>query len=174
MILALPGAVYLYQGEELGLPEVHDLPFDVLQDPVWEDSRHSQKGRDGCRVPIPWKTDGPSFGFGDGGSWLPQPEDWGRRSVEAQEGVAGSTLQLYREAIRLRRGRLRAGNRFIWVERTDDVVAFERSGGIECVINFGPDPLPLPDGEVLLASGDLIGGSLPTDTAAWIARRSDD
>jgi alpha-glucosidase len=174
MMLALPGAVYLYQGEELGLPEVHDLPFDVLQDPVWEDSRHSQKGRDGCRVPIPWKTDGPSFGFGDGGSWLPQPEDWGRRSVEAQEGVAGSTLQLYREAIRLRRGRLRAGNRFIWVERTDDVVAFERSGGIECVINFGPDPLPLPDGEVLLASGDLIGGSLPTDTAAWIARRSDD
>lgn len=174
LMLALPGSVYLYQGEELGLPEVHDLPLDVLQDPIWTDSRHAHKGRDGCRVPIPWETSGPSFGFGEGGSWLPQPEDWGARSVEAQDGVAGSTLHLYRAAIRLRAERLASDDRFIWIERTSDVIAFERSSGIQCLVNFGPDPLVLPEGEVLLASDDLADGSLPTDTAAWVAPRSDD
>lgn len=173
MMLALPGSVYLYQGEELGLPEVHDLPFEVLQDPIWTDSRHGHKGRDGCRVPIPWETTGPSFGFGEGGSWLPQPNDWGSRSVEAQEGFEGSTLQLYKKAVRLRTELVQAYDRFDWVEMGADVVAFERSGGFMCLVNFGPEPLPLPAAEMLLASDELMSGSLPTDTAVWIRIAAD-
>ncbi|NEB09101.1 glycoside hydrolase family 13 protein, partial [Streptomyces coelicoflavus] len=96
LMLALPGSAYLYQGEELGLPEVADLPTEVLQDPIWEQTGHVRKGRDGCRVPLPWTTDGPSYGFGAGGAWLPQPPDYAAYAVQAQDGVAGSTLELYR------------------------------------------------------------------------------
>ena len=105
MLLGLPGSVYLYQGEELGLPEVTELAVDVLDDPVWTRSGHTEKGRDGCRVPIPWTSGGDSAGFGSNGSWLPQPDGWGERSVEAQDGDNTSMLALYRAALRLRRDR---------------------------------------------------------------------
>ncbi len=88
LLLALPGSTYIYQGEELGLPDVWDLPPEVLDDPTWENSGHTVKGRDGCRVPIPWARSGPSFGFGDGKPWLPQPARYGELSAEAQTGVA--------------------------------------------------------------------------------------
>ena len=100
LTLGLPGSTYLYQGEELGLDEVLDLPDEVLADPIWERSLHTVRGRDGCRVPIPWAKDGPSLGFGDGDPWLPQPASWSDLSVEAQVGVEGSTLELYRSALR--------------------------------------------------------------------------
>ena len=103
LLLALPGSAYVYQGDELGLPEVVDLPEDVLADPIWERSGHRVRGRDGCRVPIPWTRTGPSLGFGTGGPWLPQPDSWTDLSVEAQQGVAGSVLELYRTALALRR-----------------------------------------------------------------------
>ncbi|MFX9672879.1 alpha-glucosidase, partial [Acinetobacter baumannii] len=84
-MLALPGAAFLYQGEELGLPEVQDLPDDARRDPIWERSGHAEHGRDGCRVPLPWDPDAPSFGFTTGTPWLPQP-DWFRPfAVETQE-----------------------------------------------------------------------------------------
>jgi alpha-glucosidase len=168
LMLALPGSVYLYQGEELGLGEVHDLPVEVLDDPVWLRSAHTQKGRDGCRVPIPWTRAGPSFGFGDDGSWLPQPEGWGERSVEAQEGVTGSTLELYRSALRLRREHLAGDEELEWVDLGPDVVAFRRGSGVVCVVNFGADPVDLPAGDVLLASAPLGVLTLPPDAAAWI------
>ena len=89
LTLALPGSTYLYQGEELGLPEVVDLPEEVLADPIWERSGHQVRGRDGCRVPIPWTRSGPSLGFGSGAPWLPQPPSWSELSVEAQQGGRG-------------------------------------------------------------------------------------
>ncbi len=168
LMLALPGSVYLYQGEELGLPEVWDLPVEVLDDPVWVNSGHRQKGRDGCRVPIPWTADGPSFGFGDNGSWLPQPGDFGKLSVESQTGVDGSTLELYRAALAARAARLVADDELEWVEVGPGVLAFRRGSGVLCVVNFGPTSVPIPDGDVLVASDDLAEG-LPTDAAVWLA-----
>ncbi|ADD45521.1 glycoside hydrolase family 13 protein [Stackebrandtia nassauensis] len=164
-MLALPGSSYLYQGEELGLPEVLDLPEDVLQDPVWERSGHTDRGRDGCRVPLPWKRSGPSFGFGPGDSWLPQPGDWGSLSAEAQDGTEGSTLEFYREALRLRREH--RPQALIWSEGANgDVLAFS-NGALRCVTNFGDSPIRL-DGEVLLSSSPLVDGQLPGNAAAWI------
>lgn len=168
LMLALPGSVYLYQGEELGLPEVHDLPDEVLDDPVYERSGQVQKGRDGCRVPIPWTIDGSSLGFGGDGSWLPQPEDWGQMSVEAQDGVDGSTLELYREALRVRRENLVGDDLLDWIDLAEGVVAFRRGSGVVAIVNFGPQSIAVPHGEVLLVSGPLDGAMLPPDTSAWI------
>ena len=112
-MLALPGSSYVYQGEELGLPEVADLPVSALQDPIWEQTAHTSKGRDGCRVPLPWTTTGPSYGFGAGGAWLPQPTSFASYAVEAQDGAEGSTLELYRTALALRR-RLLDGEELTW------------------------------------------------------------
>jgi alpha-glucosidase len=170
--LALPGSVYLYQGEELGLPEVFDLPLDVLDDPVWDRSGHKLKGRDGSRVPIPWTVDGASHGFGDDGSWLPHPAGWGERSVEAQEGVAESMLELYREALSIRRSRLTHDESLEWLDLGADVLAFRRAGTVTVVVNFGTEPVPIPGGEILLVSGDPGTAMLTTDTAAWIGSGS--
>lgn len=168
LMLALPGSVYLYQGEELGLPEVHDLPEDVLDDPAWERSGHAEKGRDGCRVPIPWSSDGPSFGFGANGSWLPQPDGWGSFATAVQDGVEGSTLELYRTAMALRRRHLVDDESLVFQEAGSTVIAFQRGSGLVCVVNFSEHPIDLPDGEVLVATDDVDDGTLPPDAAAWI------
>ena len=167
LLLALPGSAYLYQGEELGLPEVWDLPPEVLDDPVWENSEHQQKGRDGCRVPIPWTLDGPSFGFGAGQPWLPQPAVFGELSVEAQEGRPASTLELYRSALAARSLYMIADESLDWVELGPQVLAFRRGSGVVCVTNFGPTTVDLPTGEVIVASCDVSDG-LPTDATAWV------
>ena len=108
LMLALPGGAYIYQGAELGLPEVEDLPEEVLQDPTWEQSGRTERGRDGCRVPIPWSGDEPPYGFSPEGPaalpWLPQPHSWAAVTVESQTGDEASTLELYRRALKIRRG----------------------------------------------------------------------
>ncbi|MET9436982.1 alpha-amylase family glycosyl hydrolase [Streptomyces sp. NPDC006551] len=128
LMLGLPGSVYLYQGEELGLPEVTDLPDRLRQDPAFLRGEGQDGLRDGCRVPLPWTAEGPSFGFGPAGSWLPQPPDWAPLSVAAQSGDPGSTLELYRAALRLRREHpaLGAGDAVEWLEAPDGVLAFRR------------------------------------------------
>lgn len=167
--LALPGAVYLYQGEELGLPEVDDIPEDRLADPVWERSGRTRRGRDGCRVPIPWTRSGPSFGFGDSQPWLPQPADWSTLSVEAEEADRTSMLWLYRDALGVRRevAALR-DDAYTWLDRGDDVIAFTRGDRFACIVNFGAQLIELPVGRVLLSSVPLDDDRLPTDAAAWV------
>ncbi|MFJ3667826.1 glycoside hydrolase family 13 protein [Streptomyces sp. NPDC090106] len=169
LMLALPGSSYLYQGEELGLPEVAELPVEVLQDPVWEQTGHVRKGRDGCRVPLPWTRGGPSYGFGAGGAWLPQPESFAEYSVEAQDGVEGSTLELYRTALKLRR-KLLQGETLTWTPGAGDgVLDFARHDGWRCVTNLSAVPVPLPEGELLLASGPSEdNGLLAPDTTVWL------
>ena len=106
LTFSLPGGVYLYQGDELGLPEVEDLPDELLQDPIWERSRHTDRGRDGCRVPLPWSGEHAPVRLRAGRAavaWLPQPADWKDLTAEAQSGDPGSMLELYRRALRLRR-----------------------------------------------------------------------
>ncbi|MDF1487208.1 glycoside hydrolase family 13 protein [Tessaracoccus sp. HF-7] len=167
LMLALPGSAYLYQGEELGLQEVAEIPDEQRQDPSFFRNRANEVGRDGCRVPIPWTRSGPSYGFGDGGSHLPQPLWFGGYSVEAEDGEPTSTLSLYREALRLRR-ELLAAEELTWVATgRDDVLSFARPGGWLVVSNFGAEPFPLPDGEMLLSSGP-IGDELPGETTVWL------
>ncbi|MFD7434873.1 glycoside hydrolase family 13 protein [Streptomyces sp. NPDC059861] len=171
LMLALPGSSYVYQGEELGLPEVADLPTAVLQDPIWEQTGHVRKGRDGCRVPLPWTTTGPSYGFGAGGSWLPQPASFASYAVEAQDGAEGSTLELYRTALRLRR-KLLEGESLTWADDTaPGVLHFARSDGWRCLTNLSGGPVPLPAGEPLLCSAPLQpDGRLGPDTTVWLGR----
>lgn len=167
-MLALPGAAYLYQGEELGLHEVADLPADALQDPIWLRTQNTLKGRDGCRVPLPWFTEGDSLGFGSGRGWLPQPAGFAPLSVAVQAGTPGSTLEMYRSALRLRR-ELQAEEALGWLPTSSpDVLHFTRPGGWHCVTNFGADPVPLPPGEVLVTSGPLGERVLPGETTVWL------
>ncbi|MGW0627135.1 glycoside hydrolase family 13 protein [Streptomyces sp. NPDC002758] len=169
LMLALPGSSYVYQGEELGLPEVADLPAAALKDPVWEQTDHTRKGRDGCRVPLPWTRTGPSYGFGPAPAWLPQPPSFSSYAVEAQAGVTGSTLELYRTALRLRR-KLLEGESLTWAPETPPgVLHFARSEAWRCVTNLSDTSVPLPRGEVLLSSGTLPeDGGLPPDTTVWL------
>jgi alpha-glucosidase len=165
---ALPGSLYLFQGDELGLPEVEDLPLDVLQDPMHFRSEGVDPGRDGCRVPLPWTETGQSYGFGGATPWLPQPTTWGTLSVEAQDGDPASMLALYREMLALRRAEpALLGESFEWLPSDDHMLAFRRDD-VLCVVNLGASA-PLPQhSEVLLASGELTGGVLPSDTAVWL------
>ena len=173
LLLSLPGAIYLYQGEELGLEEVEDLPDDVLQDPIWLRTGHTLRGRDGCRVPLPWDSTGPSLGFGAAAPWLPQPSSWSRLAASEQVGVPGSMFGLYQAALRLRREFI-VGHptELAWLELGDGVIAFRRGVDFACVVNLGTEPSSLPDGELLLTSGPLdesgSAPTLPVDTAAWL------
>ncbi len=170
LMLALPGSSYLYQGEELGLPEVIDLPDDARQDPTWVRTNGERYGRDGCRVPIPWTADAPAYGFNDtGASWLPQPAEWADLARDAQVDDPSSTLTLYRSLLAERRVRDLGAGELEWLDGFgDDVVAF-RNGSLLVIANLGDDAVELPAGEVLLASGPLDGDRLPTDTTVWIA-----
>jgi len=170
VMLALPGAVFVYNGEELGLPDV-DLPDEALQDPTWERSGHTERGRDKCRVPIPWSGDAPPFGFStNADTWLPMPADWEALTVEKQRANPDSTLSFYRRALELRRERTEFdGGEFEWLAATPELLIFERNGGaLVCALNFDRRPMVLPPGEVILASAPLVDGKLPPDAAAWL------
>ncbi|MFJ4568865.1 alpha-amylase family glycosyl hydrolase [Streptomyces caelestis] len=177
LTLALPGCAYLYQGEELGLWEVEDLPDEALQDPIWQRSGHTYRGRDGCRVPMPWSGDTPPFGFSPdhAGSdpWLPQPREWNRLTVQVQQGDERSMLELYRRALRIRRAHPALGSGSLLWDPTagPGVLSFTRPPGFQCIVNFRPDPLRLPEhGGVLLSSVPLDSGRLPGDAAVWLTR----
>jgi alpha-glucosidase len=167
LAMALPGGVYVYQGEELGLPEVEDLPDGVLQDPIWARSGNTDRGRDGCRVPLPWSGDAPPYGYG-GEPWLPQPADWRPLTVEAQDPDESSMLNLYRTALRIRHEQLGDGT-LTWLPLGEEVLAFTRESGLTCVVNLGQEPVRLPEHQrIRLASGTVDGGLLPSDTAVWL------
>jgi alpha-glucosidase len=182
LMLALPGCAYVYQGEELGLPEVLDLPDELRQDPSF---LRTGESRDGCRVPIPWSGQLPTYGFGpDGGqpSWLPAPATWAALSVAAQDGVPNSTLELYRTALRVRREHpalARDAGGVTWLESAGPgVLAFRRAGGgaeLTCVVNIGDAPVLIDGyGRPVAASAELAeqgtGHLLPVDAAAWFDR----
>jgi alpha-glucosidase len=171
VMLALPGAVFIYNGAELGLPDV-ELPDEVLQDPTWERSGRTERGRDKCRVPIPWSGDAPPFGFSTtADTWLPMPADWATLTVEKQDADPDSTLSFFRRALELRRGRGEFDNTELeWLTPPKDALIFRRAGGLVCALNAGRRPIALPDGELILASAPLVDGQLPPDAAAWLVR----
>jgi len=175
LLLALPGSAYIYQGEELGLPEVTDIPDGERQDPRFRRTAGQVPGRDGCRVPIPWTRTGKGFGFSlteDGAPpavpWLPQPPDWGRYSVESQLADERSFLSLYRTALRLRRDHPTLGM-LRWLDAAG-LLCFAREPGFILAANLGAAPAPLPaHREILLASGPVTNDTLPPNTAAWLS-----
>jgi alpha-glucosidase len=168
-LLGLPGSAYLYQGEELGLHEVAEIPDALRQDPTHTRSAGFDVGRDGCRVPLPWSTQEPSLGFGTGAPHLPQPRWMARYAVSEQEDDPASTLSLYRDALALRR-KLLAGEDLQWRENSHPhVLWFARHPGWEVVTNFGPTDVPLEGAEVLLSSGPLRPGVVPPETTLWVA-----
>jgi alpha-glucosidase len=169
--LGLPGPVFVYNGEELGLPSV-ELPDEALRDPIWERSGHTRRGRDAHRIPLPWEGSAPPYGFTtSNASWLPMPEGWGPLTVQAQRADPESTLSLYRRAIELRRTHPGfAGDTVEWLDAPEGCFAYRRPGGLTCALNASPVPAPPPTGDVLLASGWLTDDRLlPPDTAAWLA-----
>ena len=174
--LALPGSAYIYQGEELGLPEVTDIPASARQDPRFHNTGGRSPGRDGCRVPLPWSRGGSDFGFSEvddaSAPWLPQPADWGAYSVEAQAGDPSSFWNLYRAALRLRRDHPALGRGTLrWLEDAGaDLLCFAREPGFVFAANLGAADAPLPAHRaILLASAPISGNSLPPDTAAWLS-----
>ncbi|MFJ9340844.1 alpha-amylase family glycosyl hydrolase [Streptomyces sp. NPDC101733] len=187
LMLALPGSAYVYQGEELGLPEVADLPDEVRRDPAFLRSAGQDGLRDGCRVPIPWAGGGAPYGFGPGGSWLPQPAGWAGLTVQAQTGDPHSTLELYRAALELRRalpglgapeaGRELPGERdpygMRWLPAPEGVLLFTRPG-FACTVNTRGEAveLPCPGRPVLSSSPVETDGRtvrLPADSCTWWA-----
>lgn len=170
LMLALPGSAYLYQGEELGLPEAIDLPDEARQDPTWHRYAGERYGRDGCRVPLPWEADRPAYGFSPTGlSWLPQPDDWAPYARDRQRGVDGSTLELYRDLLRLRRRFGTATGELEWLSGFPDSTIAFRTAGIEVIANLGAEPVALPAGsEVLVSSGPIEHDAVPRDTTVWV------
>ena len=166
--LALPGCTYIYQGEELGLPEALEIPEDQIQDPQYLRNHKIDKGRDGCRVPLPWSRTGSSFGFGSAGAHLPQPEKFSEYSVEAESGVVGSPLEIFRKALALRK-ELVAPEELEWLESGDpDLLHFSRPNGWHCLTNFGHSPVAIPSGlTVIHSSQPLAGYELPGATTVW-------
>jgi alpha-glucosidase len=180
LLLALPGSAYIYQGDELGLPEVTGIPAEARKDPTFSRTHGQVPGRDGCRVPIPWARTGRGYGFSAGAApelpWLPQPPDWGRYSVDAQLDDEGSFLSLYRAALRLRRDHPAFGRGALsWrggpeTTQATGLLCFDREPGFIFAANLGPDRQPVPPyRELLLASGPVPDGSLPPDTAVWLS-----
>jgi alpha-glucosidase len=182
LTMALPGAVYIYQGEELGLWEVQDIPDELRQDPIWARTHGADPGRDGSRVPLPWSGTEPPFGFSPAGAesdpWLPQPKEWRDLTVATESANPDSMLRLYRAALRIRRSEPAFEETpLTWQPSADGVLAFDRhtAGGladgatVRCVANLSAAPIPLPpNAEVLLASGPVYGGVLPPDTSVWL------
>jgi alpha-glucosidase len=169
LMLGLPGSAYLFQGEELGLPEVIDIPDDLRDDPTFFRTNGERYGRDGCRVPIPWEADKPAYGFNDSGaSWLPQPSVFGELARDQQRGVESSTLELHRRLLSLRASHGLGSGDFSWLpDFPATTVAFQNSG-VAVIGNLGTTPIALPVGEVLASSGPLVDGQLPGDATAWV------
>jgi alpha-glucosidase len=169
LMLALPGSAYMYQGEELGLPDHTSLDDDLRQDPTWWRSQYTEAGRDGCRVPLPWEADEPGLGFGPGGAtWLPQPAAYAELARDRQHEVEGSTLEMYRTALAFRRAFALAVGTIEWVETAPGVLQFV-NGELSIVANTGTEAVPMPDGELLMSSVELADpATLPADTTAWL------
>lgn len=168
LMLALPGSAYIYQGEELGLPEAIDIPDDAREDPTWFRTNGERYGRDGCRVPLPWHAEADAYGFSaTGKAWLPQPDEWAELARDAQAADAGSTLSLYTAALSLRQQYQTARQTLVWDESAPTGTLAFTVGSVRVIANLNSDPVALPGGEVLAASSPL-GDTLPADTTVWM------
>jgi alpha-glucosidase len=176
LMLALPGGAYIFQGEELTLPEVRDIPQDRLTDPFWKMSGFKDRGRDGCRVPLPWSEDeAGGFGFSSNHElslndlWLPQSEWMKDFAASKQEKDPNSSLNIYRKALAIRKSHPALGDgEMAWIETPETVLAFSRPGGFACYVNFGKEFTLPENAKVLVSSEPIDDGVLPPDAAVWL------
>lgn len=172
LLLGLPGQVFLYQGEELGLEEV-DVPDGARQDPIFLRTGGRMKGRDGCRVPLPWHRGRPHAGFSTADPWLPMPASWDSFAADAQAAAAGSTLAHFRRALAARRRHGALPERFSWLRTPEGVLAYQR-GPLVVACNFLSRPARLRlGGELEVKSKPLVAEKagvlhLPPNSAAWL------
>lgn len=158
-MLGLPGGAYLYQGEELGLPDSTSIPGSMRQDPTFARTGGERIGRDGCRVPLPWRSSELHAGFGHGQDpWLPQPESWAALARDKQQEDPASHLNLYREMLAQRAERRLGQGSLAWVEDycTESSLAY-LNGDTLVIMNVGNEPMPLPEGKVILRSSTADG-----------------
>ncbi|MEV8267769.1 glycoside hydrolase family 13 protein [Microbacterium sp. NPDC076911] len=168
LMLALPGSAYLFQGEELGLPEAIDIPSAARQDPAFITTGGARYGRDGCRVPLPWSNEGSTFGFNQtDAAWLPQPPNWGEYARERQLADPDSTLSLYRKALSLRRDYQLGAGHFSWSAHDGGATISFTTGAVSVLANTGSSPVEPPVGEIILATSRLEDGLVPPDTTVW-------
>ena len=173
---ALPGTIYLYQGEETGLPEWLELPDNRREDPVFRRTNGEEKGRDGCRVPIPWTSDASSnYGFsaaaGADAPWLPQPEWWGDFAADAQENDPSSILALYR-AVMGTRDQFDPQDAIEWVLPDDPALVAFRRGGILVVMNMSRSDATVPSdvlgsAQAFLQTDGGNGALVPANSTVW-------
>ena len=169
--LALPGSTYLYQGEELGLPEHTTIAPEFRQDPTFFRTGGERVGRDGCRVPLPWESGaGAANGFNQTGkAWIPQPELYAEYSRDQQEGVEGSTLEMYKHALRLRKELGLGNGSFDWEpEYTNATTLGYRNGGVLVIHNFGQEAIEMPQGEVIASSANAASVGIEPDQTVWL------
>ncbi|MDP2763327.1 MAG: alpha-amylase family glycosyl hydrolase [Brevundimonas sp.] len=178
LLLSLRGNVFLYQGEELGLPQA-DVPFDRLVDPEAIANWPETLGRDGARTPMPWRADAPHAGFSTARPWLPVDPRHPPLAVDRQQPDGNSILNLTRRLIALRQGEpaLRLGSlRFL--DAPASILAFERAhdaDALTCVFNLGHETVAWrPEGEFVpveaVNAGDPHAPAL-APLSGWIARR---
>lgn len=166
--LALPGSAYIYQGEELGLPDHTTLPHEYRQDPAWSQSNHEELGRDGCRIPLPWDADAPGMGFSPTGkTWLPQPERYASYAATQQRGVEGSTLELYRRLLRLRKELGLGAGTLTWLDAPEGVLMFDNAG-VQVIVNVSGSPVTVPAGREVLVASHPVEGEIPANTTVWL------
>ena len=178
MILhALPGGLYIYQGEELGLPDA-DVPSEFRQDPVFFRSNGSDNGRDGCRVPLPWLSAAENYGFSTGSPWLPQPKAWADYAVDVESADPNSFLNFYKKSLALRKSHPALGGEdsIQWIESPESVLHFQRSLGLQIIANLGAETYSLnftseveilhsSQVEIVVQDGVL---NVPSNTTVWL------
>jgi alpha-glucosidase len=170
-MMALPGSAYLYQGEELGLPEVVEIPDDLRQDPTFFRTRGERYGRDGCRVPLPWEADEPALGFNSTGkTWLSQPAAFVALSRSEKKGKPDSTVELYRAMLHVRSEESLGTGTLAWLETYGEGVVAFTNGTVTIVANASENPVALPLGELLLNSSPLSNEEIPPHTTVWVKR----
>jgi alpha-glucosidase len=170
-MLGLPGAAYLYQGEELGLPDGVDIPEHLRQDPTFARTGGERLGRDGCRIPLPWRAADTHLGFGHGSDpWLPFPSSFAALARDLQAASPSSHLALYRDILRLRRGLNLGRGSLSWAEDWCTGSSLGYVNGTTLVLmNLNHDPLEMPAGHVLLRSDPSGAGRfLASGETAWL------
>ena len=170
LMLALPGSAYLYNGEELGLPEHTSLPDEARQDPTFFRTQGAEAGRDGCRIPLPWAADKPHAGFSPDGSWLPQPDGWSDHAVDRQEDDPDSYLNFIRSALAYR-AKHGLGLAEIRDESEGGVLDY-RVGPVRVITCFDEEA-PLPEGWRVLLSSSPVDDRIGTDTTVWLVAEND-
>lgn len=169
MMLALPGVAYLYQGEELGLPEATEIPDNKRQDPTFFRTNGQAYGRDGCRVPIPWESDKPNLGFGESAeTWLPQPLAYRMLARDIQEKIPQSTLNLYKQALQIRKSLDLGNGEFSWISNLPENLIGFTNNELSIFINYSQSNFQLPLGEIILSSEEVSGGILIPATCVWL------